>query len=309
MPEHTLPAKAAAHAMGADFIEQDVVLSRDGVPLVLHDIYLDSTTDVAQRYPQRARKDGRYYALDFDLAEIQQLHANERVEWDAQGNATAAFPLRFPGRAELFRVPTLAQEIDLISGMDHSSGRSTGLYVEFKAPRLAPARRATIWCSAVMAVLREKQYHDRPRQVFLQCFDDETLRYLRHELKTPLPLIQLIAENSWGEDSAVDYDYLQTAAGLKDIASYADGIGPWIMQIYQGRDASGKAQLSNLVSLAQQQGLLVHPYTFRCDELPAGIDDFNDLLEIFVQQAGVNGLFTDFPDRVSHYLRQNTKPS
>ena len=74
MPEHTLPAKAAAHAMGADFIEQDVVLSRDGVPLVLHDIYLDSTTDVAQRYPQRARKDGRYYALDFDLAEIQQLH-------------------------------------------------------------------------------------------------------------------------------------------------------------------------------------------------------------------------------------------
>ncbi len=308
MPEHTLPAKAAAHAMGADFIEQDVVLSRDGVPLVLHDIYLDSTTDVAQRYPQRARKDGRYYALDFDLAEIQQLHANERVEWDAQGNATAAFPLRFPGRAELFRVPTLAQEIDLISGMDHSSGRSTGLYVEFKAPNWHQAQGYDL-VSAVMAVLREKQYHDRPRQVFLQCFDDKTLKYLRHELNTPLPLIQLIAENSWGEDSAVDYDYLQTAAGLKDIASYADGIGPWIMQIYQGRDASGKAQLSNLVSLAQQQGLLVHPYTFRCDELPAGIDDFNDLLEIFVQQAGVNGLFTDFPDRVSHYLRQNTKPS
>ena len=308
MPEHTLPAKAAAHAMGADFIEQDVVLSRDGVPLVLHDIYLDSTTDVAQRYPQRARKDGRYYALDFDLAEIQQLHANERVEWDAQGNATAAFPLRFPGRAELFRVPTLAQEIDLISGMDHSSGRSTGLYVEFKAPNWHQAQGYDL-VSAVMAVLREKQYHDRPRQVFLQCFDDKTLKYLRHELNTPLPLIQLIAENSWGEDSAVDYDYLQTAAGLKDIASYADGIGPWIMQIYQGRDASGKAQLSNLVSLAQQQGLLVHPYTFRCDELPAGIDDFNDLLEIFVQQAGVDGLFTDFPDRVSHYLRQNTKPS
>ena len=294
--------------MGADFIEQDVVLSRDGVPLVLHDIYLDSTTDVTQRYPERARKDGRYYALDFDLAEIQQLHANERVEWDAQGNATAAFPLRFPGRAELFRVPTLAQEIDLISGMDHSSGRTTGLYVEFKAPNWHQAQGYDL-VHAVMAVLREKQYHDRPRQVFLQCFDDKTLKYLRHEFNTPLPLIQLIAENSWGEDGAVDYDYLQTAAGLKDIASYADGIGPWIMQIYRGRDASGKAQLSNLVSLAQQQGLLVHPYTFRCDELPAGISEFTDLLEVFVQQAGVNGLFTDFPDRVSHYLRQNAKPS
>ncbi len=307
MPEHTLPAKAAAHAMGADFIEQDVVLSKDGVPLVLHDIYLDSTTDVAQRYPGRARTDGRYYAVDFDLAEIQQLHAHERVEWDAQGNATPAFPQRFPGRAELFRVPTLAQEIDLISGMDHSSGRTTGLYVEFKAPNWHQAQGYDL-VNAVMAVLREKQYHDRPRQVFLQCFDDKTLRYLRHELNTPLPLIQLIAENSWGEDSAVDYDYLQTAAGLKDIASYADGIGPWIMQIYRGRDASGQAQLSNLPSLAQQQGLLVHPYTFRCDELPAGINDFNDLLEIFVEQAGVNDLFTDFPDRVSHSLQQDTTP-
>ena len=133
--------------------------------------------------------------------------------------------------------------------------------------------------------------------------------YLRHELNTPLPLIQLIGENSWGENTTADYDYLQTAAGLADIASYADGIGPWIMQIYRGRDATGKAQLTELASLAQQQGLLIHPYTFRCDELPAGISDFKELLEIFVQQAGVNGLFTDFPDRVSRYLRQDATSS
>lgn len=303
LPEHTLAAKAAAHAMGADFLEQDVVLSRDGIPVVLHDIYLDSTTDVAQRFPGRARQDGRYYALDFELQEIRQLRVHERVEHDASGNQVAAFPQRFPAELAMFHVPTLAEEIDLISGMDRSTGRCTGLYVEFKAPNWHRQQGHEL-VSAVMSVLEEKSYHDRPLQVFLQCFDDLTLRHLRHELKTPLPLIQLIAENDWGEDSKVDYDFLQTAEGLADIASYAHGIGPWIMQIYRGRDASGNAILSELTSLARQQGLLVHPYTLRSDQLPEGINDFQELLDIFIVQAKVDGLFTDFPDQARAYLQR-----
>ena len=70
LPEHTLAAKALADGQGADFIEQDVVLTRDGVPIVLHDIHLESTTDVAERYPERAREDGHFYAIDFDLREV-----------------------------------------------------------------------------------------------------------------------------------------------------------------------------------------------------------------------------------------------
>ena len=303
LPEHTLAAKAAAHVMGADFIEQDVVLSRDGIPLVLHDIYLDNTTDVEQRFPGRARADGRYYALDFDLDEIRQLSAHERTETGAAGKGLASFPERFPVNASLFTVPTLAEEIDLISGMDRSRGRSTGLYVEFKAPNWHRSQGHDL-VAAVMAVLKEKGYDKRPEQVFLQCFDDSTLRYLRHEFKTQLPLIQLIGENDWSEDSAVDYDYLRTPEGLADIASYADGIGPWIQQIYLGRDKAGKARLSELVSHAQARGLLVHPYTFRSDQLPEGIDDFDTLLEIFIEQAGVDGLFTDFPDQVRDYLHR-----
>jgi glycerophosphoryl diester phosphodiesterase len=293
LPEHTLAAKAAAHAMGADFLEQDVVLTRDGIPVVLHDIYLDSTTDVAQRFPGRARQDGRYYALDFELQEIRQLRVHERVEYDASGRQVVAFPQRFPVELAMFQVPTLAEEIDLISGMDRSTGRSTGLYVEFKAPNWHRQQGYEL-VSAVMSVLEEKSYHDRPLQVFLQCFDDLTLRRLRHELKTPLPLIQLIA----------DYDFLQTAAGLADIASYAHGIGPWIMQIYRGRDPSGSAVLSDLPSLARQQGLLVHPYTFRSDQLPEGINDFQELLDIFILQAKVDGFFTDFPDQARAYLQR-----
>jgi glycerophosphoryl diester phosphodiesterase len=301
LPEHTLAAKAAAHVMGADFIEQDVVLSRDGVPVVLHDIYLDSTTDVEQRFPARARKDGRYYAVDFDLDEIRQLRVHERTERGDSGRVLVSFPGRFPADLRLFTVPTLAEEIDLISGMDESRGRNTGLYIEFKAPNWHRSEGYDL-VAAVMTVLQAKGYDKRPGQVFLQCFDDSTLRYLRHDLKTPLPLIQLIGENDWLEDSAVDYDYLQTPEGLADVASYADGIGPWIRHIYLERGAAGEIRLSELARHARDRGLLVHPYTFRSDQLPEGITSFDTLLELFIEQVKVDGLFTDFPDLVRDYL-------
>jgi glycerophosphoryl diester phosphodiesterase len=310
LPEHTLAAKALAHAMGADFLEQDVVLSRDGVPIVLHDIYLDSTTDVAQRFATRARTDGRFYAIDFSLEEIHQLQVHERSCLDASGEEVAVFPDRFPlpdrfsSSGGLFRIPTLAQEIDLIAGLDRSRDCSTGLYVELKSPNWHKTQGQDL-AAAILKVLQDKGYADKPGQVFLQCFDDKTLRHLRHDLKTPLPLIQLIGENDWREDSEVDYDYLQTPPGLADIASYADGIGPWLSHIYLGKNENGTACLSQLVKQAQAQGLLVHPYTFRRDELPEGINSFRELLDLFIVQAGIDGLFTDFPDIVSNYLQQH----
>jgi glycerophosphoryl diester phosphodiesterase len=303
LPEHTLAAKALAHAMGADFLEQDVVLSRDGIPIILHDIHLDSTTDVARRFATRARADGHFYAIDFSLEELRQLQVHERTCRDESGREVAVFPGRFPLDAGLFRIPTLAEEIDLIAGLDRSRGRSTGLYVELKSPNWHKAEGQDL-AAAILGVLENKGYANRPAQVFLQCFDDKTLRHLRHELKTPLPLIQLIGENDWGEDSEADYDYLQTPPGLADIASYADGIGPWLMHIYRGRDEAGATRLSQLVAQAQAQGLVVHPYTFRRDELPEGIGSFRELLDIFILQAGIDGLFTDFPDIVSDYLEQ-----
>ncbi len=299
LPEHTLEAKAVAHAMGADYIEQDVVLSRDGVPSVLHDIYLDSTTDVAERFGDRARGDGRYYALDFSLAEIRQLCVMERA---LPGDPAAAYyPGRFPRRPGPFGVPTLAEEIDLIAGMDRSRGRDTGLYLEFKGPRWHGDQGYDL-VDAVLSVLDDKGYVDRPERVYLQCFDDSTLRRLRHESGVNLPLIQLIADNSWGEDSSADFDEMRTGSGIADIASYADGIGPWVEQIFLGRAESGEVLTSDLVSLAHRHGLLVHPYTLRSDDLPGGISSLEELLDILVKDLGVDGMFTDFPDTVRDYL-------
>jgi glycerophosphoryl diester phosphodiesterase len=303
LPEHTLAAKALAHAMEADYLEQDVVLSRDGTPIVLHDICLESTTDVARQFPGRARADGRFYAIDFTLEEIRRLRAHERTTCAADGRQEAVFPGRFPAGPGLFGVPTLAEEIDLIAGLDRSRGRSTGLYIELKAP-VWHRRQGRDLAGAILAVLEEKGYADRPQQVYLQCFDDRTLRHLRHDLQTPLPLIQLLAENAWGEDGEVDYDHLKSPPGLAEIAGYADGIGPWLEQIYLGRSASGEILLSDLAERARTQGLLIHPYTFRRDQLPPGIGSFEELLDLFVRRVGIDGLFTDFPDLVRRYLAE-----
>jgi len=303
LPEHTLAAKALAHGMGADFLEQDVVLTREGVPIVLHDIHLESTTDVATRFPKRARGDGSFYAIDFTLDEIRQLRVHERGWRDQNGRHSAFYPKRFPPHPGLFQIPTLEEEIALIDGLDKSLDRKTGLYLELKAPNWH-GNQGQDMVQVVLDMLDDSGYLQRPDQLFLQCFDDKTLRRLANELPRPVPLIQLIGENDWGEDSEADYTAMRTPQGLADIASYAQGIGPHIPQIYQGRGSDGRPVLSELVQQAHEQGLAVHPYTFRRDELPQGIRNFEELLDVFIGQAKVDGLFTDFPDLVVDFINR-----
>ncbi len=302
LPEHSLAAKALAHGMGADYLEQDVVLTRDGVPVVLHDIYLQSTTDVEQVFPDRAREDGQYYAADFSLEEIRRLRLHERSTSSPEGSH-AVYPQRYPLQATPFTVPTLAEEVDLVQGLNRSRGGRAGLYIELKAPRWHLQQGLDI-TAAVMALLREKQLDRRPARVFLQCFDDRTLLRLKEEFKTDLPLIQLIGENDWGEDGAVDYEAMRRPEGLARVATYATGIGPWLGQIFLGLDAAGEPRLSSLVEDARAQGLVVHPYTFRVEEVPEGMGDFERWLDLFIQRVGVDGLFTDFPDRARAYIDQ-----
>ncbi|WP_415059667.1 glycerophosphodiester phosphodiesterase [Congregibacter sp.] len=307
LPEHTLPAKAMAHAMGADFIEQDVVLTRDGTPIVLHDIHLDSTTDVAKVFPDRARADGRFYAIDFTLAEIRRLRAHER----RNPNGEAVFPERFPAIAGLSAVPTLAEEIALIAGLNRSRDHQAGLYVEMKASAFHHSEGQDL-PAAVMQVLKESGWDQRKDLVFLQSFEPEALRQLKYKLKTVLPLVQLIAENAWDESGSVDFDALRTDAGLDAVAEYADGIGPWLMQLYLGTDDQGKYQITDLAKRAHARGLVVHPYTFRADQLPPGISSFEELHRLFFEDLQVDGVFSDFPDRsraLSEAFANTAKPS
>lgn len=300
LPEHTLPAVTLAFAQGADYIEQDVVMTRDDAVIVLHDLYLDATTDVAQKFPGRQRTDGRFYAIDFTLAEIRQLTARERI--DPQ-TGKAALPQRFSPRKSRFTVPTLAEEIGLIQELNRQFGKNTGIYVEIKAPGWHKAQGKDL-TAATLKILAGYGYRQKDDPVFIQCFESATLRRLRFKLKTELPLVQLIEEAGAG-NASIDYGQMHTERGLREIATYADGIGPSARDIVTGLDANGQPVITPLVQQAHALGLKVHPYTFRADQLPPGIDNFEDLLRLFLFQIGVDGVFTDHPDRAVAVLKSN----
>lgn len=284
LPEHTLESAAYAHALGADYIEQDVVLSKDDVLVVIHDIHLDTTTDVATRFPGRARADGRFYAIDFTWAELVTLNVRERFN---PQTGQAVFPDRFPTKGGAFRLCTFDEQVNLIAGLNHSTGRQTGIYVEFKEPAFHATEGKDLG-RVLLAALTKHGYTRADQSVFVQCFDPAALRRLRTELKTELKLVQLTG-------GGPEYAALLTPEGLRDLATWAQGIGPSLGQVFAPNPA-GAPQLTSLVRDAQAAGLVVHPYTFRRDALPKGVTEIGALLDLFIHQAKVDGLFIDQPD-------------
>lgn len=293
LPEHTLPAAAFAYAQGADFIEQDLVLSRDDVLVVAHDIHLETTTDVAERFPQRSRADGRFYVIDFKWEELRQLEVRERVE---PRTGRAVFPRRFPHAiGGPFRLCSMEEQIQLVQGLNRSTGRDVGLYPEIKRPAFHAAEGRDPG-AALLTLLAVYGYRDRASNVFVQCFDPAELRRLRDELATDLKLVQLIGDNQWGE-AAADFEAMRAPDGLREVARYADGIGPHLGHIWRGRTDGGPAVFTSLVADARAVGLQVHAYTFRADALPAGVESIAELLRLFVHEARVDAVFIDHPDR------------
>lgn len=296
LPEHTLPAKALAYAMGADFLEQDVVATRDDELVVLHDIHLDRVTDVARRFPDRARQDGRYYVRDFDLAEIRTLNVTERL--DAVGRPV--YPLRFPPGSGRFGVHTLGEELGFVSGLNRATGGTTGVYPEIKRPAWHREEGIDL-AAAMLDVLAAHGYEGPDDPVFVQCFDAEEVQRLRGALGCRMRLVQLVGDVSWGE-SETDYEVLCSEAGLAGLAEVADAIGPWVEMLYTPGSGDHGPRSTGLAERAHRAGLLVHPYTFRVDDLAPGFASFEDMVRYFCSDLGVDGLFTDFPDRVHRLL-------
>jgi glycerophosphoryl diester phosphodiesterase len=301
LPEHTLEGVAMAHGIGVDYIEQDVVVTHDHALIVLHDLYLDAVSDVAARFPGRARKDGRHYAIDFTLEEIKSLRVHERVNPGGQPE----FPGRFPHRKDLFRIPTLAEEITLIQGLNRSSGREVGIYIEPKSPAWHTAEGRDI-VKQVIAELTYFGYRGRRDKAILQSFDTHCLEYARYQLKSDLKLVQLIGENSWGESDS-DFDFLRTAEGLKSISGLVDGIGPWLLQLVRPRKGLDP-DISGLAELAHRQGLFVHGYTLRADQLPGEVPDLPTAVDLLINRVGLDGVFTDHPDQVFRAIAAGSPP-
>lgn len=302
LPEHTLPAKAVAHTMGADFIEQDVVLTKDDRVIVVHDRFLETVSDVQRRYPKRKRIDGRYYAIDFTLKEIKKLRLHERID---RKTGKPAYPGRFPIEAITpFEIPTLEEEIEMIQGLNRSTGREAGIYVELKGPAFH-RREGKRFEEIVLEILQQYGYTARDANCYLQCFEPESLTYMRTSLKCDLKMVQLIGDNSWDDTPGVDYHTMLTPEGLDAVARYADAIGPWTFPVVADLGLGNEPRVTELVDSAHRRNLDVHVYTFRADSLPLYVQSFNELLDLFFRKVGVDGIFTDFPDMVHDYLRES----
>jgi glycerophosphoryl diester phosphodiesterase len=334
LPDHTLPGYALAIKLGADYIEPDLVATKDGHLIARHEPNITSTTNVEERFPDRMRTavvDGvpetGWFASDFTLAEIRTLRAEQ---------PSADRPQQFNGR---FRVPTFKQVIDLAKRYSWRTGRRIGVYPETKHPtyhrelglRLEPR---------LVRVLDAAGWNRRRAPVFIQSFEPSSLKWLSR--KTNVRLVQLIQANDVKPDGSLDYSapsgqpydwtvsgdpelesrtfgFFTTEEGLAEVATYADGIGPWKPFINSSRalvanpdgtvgDANGDGAVderdrallppSELVQRAHAHGLLVHAWTFR-NEQHQLLSDYrgnpiNEYLHFY--RLGVDGVFSDFPN-------------
>ena len=260
------------------------------MPVIFHDTHIDTTTDVAKKFPGRQRADGRFYALDFSVAELKQLNVTERFN---PKTGKAAFPKRFPVGVGSFQVVTLEEEILFIQALNRSTGRNVGLYPELKAPAWHRQEGRDL-SATVLPLLRKYGYDAKDSACYLQCFEYAEIKRLRGELGWSGKLIMLLGGKGKGPGET-DFTYLQTDAGLAELAQLVDGIGPPISSYVAGKTPAER-QVTDLAARYRKAGLKSHPYTLRADELPKCVTSVDELLSVLFTEAKVDGLFTDFPD-------------
>ena len=301
-PEHTLTGYRLAIAQGADFIEPDLVMTKDGHMIVRHENEIGGTTDVAKHSEFASRKttkvvDGEkiegWFTEDFTLAELKTLRARERLPQLRPGSAA------FDGTDE---IPTFDEMWALARSESKRLGRTIGVYPEMKHPTYF-AGLGMAFEHRLAADLKAKglDAHDAP--VFVQCFEVGALKTIRPLTKAPL--IQLVSgEGGPADKPGVKYVDMVSASGMKAIAAYADGVGPeWRMVVPVVDGGLGPA--TPLVADAHAAGLAVHPWTVRAENAflppklkigtdPAAHGDVETLYRA-IFAAGVDGLFSDFP--------------
>ncbi|MGN6421906.1 MAG: glycerophosphodiester phosphodiesterase [Asticcacaulis sp.] len=309
LPEHTLPGYELAIRYGADFIEPDVVATKDGHLVVRHDAYMSATTDVVSRPEFADRKRTRlldgiptddFFVCDFTLAEIKTLRARQ------------AFADRDHSHDGLYEIVTLQQVIDLAQAASKTSGRMIGVYPEIKHSSFHASLGLPIE-DRLLDTLQRAGLTRRASPVIIQSFEQANLKSLRR--KTDVRLMQLISGSDTDprtggmilnppDDKPYDwtlagrtgtYADLLTPDGVREVATYADVLAPWKAWLLSFAGQS-PVRRPDIIANAHAAGLKVHSWTMRDDRLPAYYqgDTIAEYLDLF--GMGVDGLFTDFAD-------------
>jgi glycerophosphoryl diester phosphodiesterase len=320
LPEHTLQAYALAIKLGADYVEPDLVATKDGHLIARHEPNITNTTDV-RNHPEFASRERTavvdgvqetgFFASDFTLAEIKTLRAVQSF---------SERPQQFNGR---FEIPTLEEVIALVKRESRKRDRTIGIYPETKHPTYHKELGLPLE-GPLVAALRRADWAGRRAPVIIQSFEQSNLQQLNR--MTRVPLVQLVDANDVLPDGTLDYappfdrpydwtasgdtellartfGFFATEEGLEEVSSYADGIGPWKRYIVSTRGTGSDAERqllppTDLVRRAHAHGLLVHTWTFR-NEQTRLVSDYrgnpvNEYLQFY--ELGVDGVFSDFPD-------------
>jgi glycerophosphoryl diester phosphodiesterase len=307
LPEHTLAAYARALDDGADFVEPDLVCTRDGVLVARHEDEIGGTTDVAQRPEFAGRQATRaidgatvtgWFASDFTLAELKTLRARERLPH-----------LRSTAHDGAFAIPTFEEIVALVAARAAPGGRVVGLMPELKTPSYFRARGLPME-ARLLAHLDAHEY-TRRAPVVIQSFETGNLRWLREHAdgRANVRLLQLIEkpERHPADAPALTYARMATAPGLRDVAGYAHVVGVPRRSVVPVDADERFAAPTPLVADAHAAGLQVYPYTYRPENahLPRPLRDGDDprtvhaagsIAEIRAAlAAGIDGFFTDDP--------------
>jgi glycerophosphoryl diester phosphodiesterase len=298
-PEHTLAAYERAIIAGADYVEPDLVATKDLVLVARHENDLSETTDVASReefeYRRRDKMiDGQlvagWFAEDFTLAELRTLRAKERIPSIRPANT------RYDG---LYQIPTFAEIIQLVRAKEAETGRRIGIYPELKHPTFLLQEAGIDVVDLLVTQLRNEGLDGEDAKIFLQCFEVGTLQRLNQMVDNPL--VQLAKPGAGPADEPdMTYEEMLTPTGLADVAKYADAVG-----VYTGMILNEDGSAKSLVADAKAHGLEVHAWTLRPENafLPdllkgEGGDAARgnmEALQTMLAKAGVSGVFSDDP--------------
>ena len=297
-PEHTLEAYERAIDQNADFIEPDLVMTKDLVLIARHENEISETTDVAEKFPNRKTKkliDGQtvtgWFSEDFTLAEIKTLKAKERLPFRDQS---------FNGK---FDVPTFEEVLQLIEKKNKQLNKRIGVYPETKHPTFFQSIQKPLE-PELLRLLKKYGYEQNLDRVFIQSFETQNLKDMSQ--LTKMPMAQLIGspfEKPYDFVVKKDprgYEELTTDEGLREIAQYAKAVSPYKRYIVPTNIFDYLKEPTDFIQRAHRLGLLVHTWTLRAENRYLAKDYQGDIkkeVEHFMS-LGIDGIFTDHPGRV-----------
>jgi len=301
---NSLAATTLAVAMKADIIKLDLVLSKDNEVVVFSSPYLEDASDVAEVFPERNREDQHYYVLDFTLEELRQLRLKDPAE------------RMLASLSPHFSITTLGEQLSLIQSLEISLGRAIRIAVTLVKPWIHKREKCEL-SRPVLSLLQQYGYTGQQNKILLLSYDVEELQYISEQLlplmQMQIQLVQLIDQpdgqeymvKEWGEYQSYNYDLLFSNSGLRALAAYVAAIG---LPRYMLADAAGNVKHADFINNAHKLETMIFTYPVQknAQQQTASPRNFEEELEFLYYTVGVDGVFTDFCDDVSRFLKNRT---